>query len=140
MRLTESNIEAAVDRILSRYRQSEISFLPYSSGTVDQYSQRSKTYGTPVPLIGRAILNPTREQISAIGDGESFDIAFLFSRLQLIEKFPSAPEGEWLNNYGRATWNLRTFDLVRVAPTGQIGTKFLLTVALGKTIEGQRNP
>lgn len=140
MKLTEANIELLVDKILSKYRQSEIAFTPYVAGAVDPYGQRTKTYGTPVPITGRAILNPTNEQITAIGDGEVYDIAFLFSRLQLVEKFPTSAEGEWLDNYGLATWNNRTFDIVRVAPTGQISTKFLLVAVLANSQEGQRDP
>ena len=134
----ETVIGKQVDNIITKYQTSPIVYYPYESDTLDVYKQRTKSFGTGVIVVGRAILNPTKEKLSVIGNEETFDIAFLFSRLQLIAKFPTADEGEWLDVTGELTWFNRRYKIERVAPTGQVGTLFTLTVVLGTTILGAR--
>ncbi len=135
----EERIEAFVDQVIRRYKTTEIVYYPYVAGATDSYKQRTRTYGTAVTLVGRAILNATSEQISVIGNDERYDIAFLFTRLEMIDKFPTADEGEWLSVKGEITWWGRRYRISDVRPTGQVGERFLLVVALGKTIEGSRD-
>jgi hypothetical protein len=92
-----------------------------------------------VTLVGRAILNPTNEQISVIGNEERYDVAFLFSRLEMIRKFPAASEGEWIDVSGEFSWWGRRYKIEKVAPSGQIGASFSLVIALGMTIQGSRD-
>lgn len=137
---TEAQIQTFVDENITKYKTTPIVYYPYVSGTVDIYKQRTKTYGTPVTLVGRAILNPTNEKISVIGNDERYDIAFLFSRLEMQRKFPSASEGEWLEITGELTWWNRRFKIEKVAPSGQVGESFSLVIVMGTTIQGQRDP
>lgn len=137
--VTEAQIQAKVDIEITRHRTTAINYYPYVDGVTDIYKQREKTFGTAVPLIGRAVLNPTPEQLTMIGNGEKYDIAFLFSRLEMARKFPLADDGEWLDVSGEFTWWNRRYKIEKVAPTGQVGTGFSLVVALGTTIQGQRD-
>lgn len=135
----ELAIEAKIDAVIRKYRTTDIVYYPYSTGSLDIYKQRTKTFGTGVTLVGRAILNPTKESVSIIGNNEEYDIAFLFSRLELVSKFPTATEGEWIAVEGEIEWWDRRFRIVKVHPSGQIGERFLLTVALANSIPGERD-
>lgn len=135
----EDRIEAFVDSTLRKFKTTTIRYYPYASGATDVYRQRVRTYGSPVTLIGRAILNPTKEKLSVIGNDEMYDIAFLFSRLEMVDKLPAYSEGLWMDVDGEMEWWNRRYRIVKVKPTGQVGEKFLLTVVLGTTIEGARD-
>ena len=135
----ETFAESKVDRVLRTYQVSPIQYFPYESGVADVYGQRDESFGTPVTLIGRAILTPTPEQLSMIGNDEKWDIAFLFSRLVLVETFPSEDEGEWLDTSGQMGWNNRRFKIEKVHQTMQVKTKFLGVVVLANSIEGERD-
>jgi hypothetical protein len=136
----EEKIELTVDAVITKYKTTGIIYYPYVSGATDLYGQRTRTYGTPVTLTGRAILNPTPEQVTVIGNGEVYDIAFLFSRIQMRLKFPTEDEGEWLDIRGEMKWwGTRRYKIEKVAPTGQVGENFLIIVVLGTTILGARD-
>jgi hypothetical protein len=137
--VTEAQAQRATDRAIRRYRASVITVLKFASaGTPDRFKQSQATFSTGVPIIGRAIHHPTKEQITVIGDGERYEIAFLFSRLEMLRQFPLLPEGKWVTTYDRISWNGNTYKLEKVQPTGQVGTTFSLVVALGSTAEGDR--
>lgn len=136
--LQEEQIENYVDKVIRRYKTTQILYYPYESGGLDIYKQRTKTYGTPVELIGRAILTPTKEKLSMIGNDEIFDIAFLFSRIEMLKKFSSMEEGEWMNIDGEMAWWNRRYRIIRTHPTGQVGVNFLLMVILANSIPGVR--
>lgn len=136
----ESKIESKLDRVLTQFRTTSIQYYPYLGVTAaDIYKQRVPEFGTAVYVVGRAIHNPTPEIITAIGDGERYDIAFLFSRLEMKRRFPSAAEGDWINTYGKLKWRGREYKIEKVKPTGQVGEKFLLVVVLATTVEGHRD-
>lgn len=136
----ESKIETKIDQVLTQFRTTTIQYYPYLGTTpADIYKQRLPEYGTAITIIGRAIHNPTPEMISSIGDAEKYDIAFLFSRLELKRRLPSAAEGDWISPYGKLTWRGRTYKIEKVKPSGQVGEKFLLLIVLADSIEGQRN-
>lgn len=136
----EQSIQLAVDRNLTQFRHSQIRYFPYLSGATDVYKQKAKQFGVPTPLIGRAILNPTKEQVSVIGNDEVYEIAFLFSRLEMIRKFPLANEGEWLDVTGQIEWYDRRFKIEKYQQSGQVGPDFSLVIALGNSLLGQRDP
>jgi len=137
---TVAQIEAKVDSVLTKYQnKSPISYVPYVSGAVDLYKQRERTYGTPVVIVGRSIHRPTPEQITVIGNGEVYDIAFLFSRLEMNRKFPAATEGEWISTDGIMDWRDRQYKIEKVAPSGQVGESFALCIVLATTIPGRRD-
>lgn len=141
MRFTEDNIQRIVDHYITRFRTTPIQYLEYVSGAVDRYGQRDKTFAAPSPdLIGRAIHKPTPEKVTVIGQGEVYDIAFLFSRLEMVRKFPSATDGEWIQPEGRMVWRSnRVYKIEKVKPTGQTGETFSLVVVLVNSILGNRD-
>lgn len=134
-----SRIENQVDKVLTRYSTGAISYYPYAPGVRDHYGQVTKAFGTGVSLVGRAILNPTSEQISVIGNNETYDIAFLFSRTEMLKKFPALSEGEWLDVTGEMTWHGRRYKIDKVKPTGQIQETFILVVVVANSIPGARD-
>jgi hypothetical protein len=141
MSAVESAIETRVDELLTdQFRTTAIQYYPYLSSVVDRYKQRTKTFGSPITIRGRAINNPTPDLISVIGNNERYDVAFLFSRLELKRRFPAAAEGEWLSTDGEMSWFERRFKIEKVKATGQVSTHFLITVALGCTIQGHAAP
>lgn len=132
--VTEAQAEAAVDALISKYPQGQIQYYPYVTGATDIYKQRTVSFGAPVTVVGRAIVNPTEEQVTGIGKLVDIDVAFLFSRLEMVRKFPSASEGAWMEDSGQLSWNGSRYRIVKAAPTGQVSTKFLLFVALAKDL------
>jgi hypothetical protein len=137
--VTEAQAESAVDQFIDAYQTTEIKYYPYVAGTPNKYKQNTKGFGTAVTVVGRAIHNPTPEQVTIIGNGEEYEIGFLFSRLEMVRKFPSGTEGEWISDTGQMEWRNRRYKLEKVQPTAQVGEKFLLMVALGKSIQGSRD-
>lgn len=135
----EDRIETQVDSVLRKFQTTQIQYFPYVAGATDLYRQRVRTFGSPVTLVGRAILNPTKEKLSVIGNDEVYDIAFLFSRLEMIDKLPTHSEGLWMDVDGEMEWWNRRYRIVKVKPTGQVQERFLLVVVLGTTIEGARD-
>jgi hypothetical protein len=139
--MDETTIEAEVDSLLTRFQTaSPIKYYPYVEGELDLYKQRTKSFGPAVTLVGRAIHKPTPEQLTVIGNGESYEMAFLFSRTELKRKFPTADEGQWLLTSGQLEWRTRRYSIEKVAPTGQVSTHFILVVALAESILGSRDP
>jgi len=133
------NIEAKVDSVITKFRTTTITYYPYTSGSTDIYKQRQKTFGPGVDLVGRAILKPTTEQVSVIGNDEVYDIAFLFSRTEMTRKFPALSEGEWLNVTGEMEWFNRRYRIEKVHPSGQVQETFILVIVLATSIYGQRD-
>jgi hypothetical protein len=136
---TEAQILTMVDNAITAHKTTPIVYYPYVSGALDIYKQRANTFGTGVTVIGRAILNPTEEVISIIGNDERYDIAFLFSKLEMDRKFPSAADGEWLDTSGEISWWNRRYKIEKVHPSGQVGVYFSLVIVLATTIQGSRD-
>ncbi len=136
----ERSIQLAVDKQLTQFRHSQIRYFPYASGPTDVYKQKVKQFEPPVPLIGRAILNPTKEQVSVIGNDEVYEIAFLFSRLEMLRKFKLANEGEWMDVTGQMEWYDRRFKIEKYHQSGQVGPEFSLIIVLANSLLGQRDP
>lgn len=137
--VSEATAQRAVDRVIRKYRTSTINVLKLeSAGIPDRFGQSRPTFSAGVSVIGRAIHHPTNEILTVIGDGERYEIAFLFSRLEMLRKFTTLPEGKWITTYDRIVWNGNTYKLEKVQPTGQIGQTFSEVVALGNTAEGDR--
>lgn len=139
MAITEETAQKAVDRNIERHKTTAILYYPYTTGVVDRYGQRDKTFGAAVSLVGRAIHRPTPEMITVIGNGEVYDIAFLFSRLEMLRKFPAALDGEWVDASGQMEWRNRRYKIEKVAPSGQVGETFSLCIVLATTILGERD-
>lgn len=140
MGIFEDRAQLKVDRTITRFRTSPIVYHPYVEGPVDRYGQRDKTFGTPsAEIIGRAIHNPTMEQVTIIGQGEVYEIAFLFSRLEMLRKFPSGVEGEWMAVEGQLEWRNRRYKIEKAKPSGQLGQTFSLFIIVANSILGHRD-
>ncbi len=137
--ITEGKTQLVVDKYITAYRTTPIQYFPYVTGAVDRFGQRDKTFGTPTTLIGRAIHRPTPEMMTVIGQGEVYEIAFLFSRLEMLRKFPDAVEGEWVDASGQMEWRDRRYKIEKVAPTGQVGETFSQVIVLAHSILGKRD-
>lgn len=135
----EENISTQVDSVLTKFAQSPITYHPYVTGALDVYKQRTKTFGTAVSLVGRAIWKPTQEQISVIGSTEQYDLGCVFSRKEMLRKLPTYSEGEWIDVTGEIGWNGRRFRIEEVRPSGQVQTHFLIIVVLCNTVQGSRD-
>jgi hypothetical protein len=134
--VSEAKAQRAVDAVITRYKTSPILHYPYVAQTPDAYGQSRPGFGVATTLVGRAIHRPTKEAITVIGDGEVFEIAFLFSRLEMLRKFPSAPEGEWISSADQLSWQNRRYRILHVRPTGQLGETFSELIVLGETLVG----
>jgi hypothetical protein len=139
--VTESLAQRSADAVIRKYRTSTILVRKYvSSGVPDRFGQAIPVYAAGLDVVGRAIHHPTKEQISFIGDAERYGAAFLFSRLEMLRKFPGLAEGKWITTYDRIVWNGNDYKLEKVQPSGQVGRTFSLVIALGNTPEGERVP
>jgi len=134
----ESAISSKIGRLLRGHNSGPIQYFPFTAGTPDQYGQVSPSFGPPVFLVGRAILNPTEEIISGIGEASRYSVAFLFSREELLSKFPASNEGSWIDSRGEMFWNGSRYKVDVFHPTAQVGDTFLLFIALGTTKAGER--
>lgn len=140
MLMTEAKVQTVVDHYITKFRTTPIQYLAYAPGVVDKFRQRDKTFVAPSPdLTGRAIHRPTPEKVTVIGQGEVYDIAFLFSRLEMVRRFPAADDGEWIQAEGRMVWRNRTYKIEKVKPSGQVGLTFSLVVVLANSILGDRD-
>lgn len=137
--VSEALGQLAADASIRKYRTSELRVYRFlSAGTPDRFGQAVPVYDGGTVVIGRAFHDPTQEQVTFIGDGERYGAAFVFSRLQLLKKFPALAEGKWITTYDRITWKGNEYKLDKVQPAGLIGETFSVVVALGNTPEGGR--
>ncbi len=135
---SEAEIQTKVDEALTKYNSGPINYFEVIPGVEDIYGQSTPTYEAAVPLVGRSILKPTPEKVTVIGNGEMFDLAFLFSRLEMLRKFPSLDEGRWIDIRGEMTWDNRRTRIEAVRPSGQVEASFSLIIILASSIEGAR--
>ena len=70
------------------------------------YDYGEKTYDDPVEVIGRAIIKPSEEVVSKYGGSKgTVDCLFVWSRLELIRKFPSGEENWWITDSDTVVYN-----------------------------------
>lgn len=139
MNASEAAIQNKIDETITRFKTTEIRYFPYESGTIDIFRQRTKSFSAYISLIGRAILRPTPEKVTVIGNDEQYDVAFLFSRLEMLRKFPAAEEGKWIVSSGKMWWWDREYKIEHVRPTGQTGLTFSMIVVLANSYQGKRD-
>ncbi len=137
MNPSEASIQAKVANAISAFG-STIGVRKYSSGPSDLYKHGQPTYAASVNCTGRAIYKPTPEQVSAIGSTEQFDLAVLFSRTELVAKFPLAAERAWIDERDRIVAQGVLYEVTRVHPSGRIKDYEHLVILLCNTIEGRR--
>lgn len=137
---TEAQIQAKLDQLVTvKFKTTPIQYFGYAPGPLDLYKQKSKVFTAPILLNGRAILNPTKEVLSVIGNEERYDVAFLFTRAEMLRKFPTKVEGQWMDVSGELEWYSRRFKIEQVRPTGQTSTTFHLMVVLAMNLPGGRD-
>ena len=133
----QAQAEAWVDDLLLGFGK-EIDILPHASEPIrNLYGQSESEFDQPVSCTGRCILNPTKEQISIIGNEQKVDCALVFSRTELVRKFPSAEEGEWISELDQFSFEEKTYKITKVHPSGRIGDRATLVIVLGDTIAGR---
>jgi hypothetical protein len=116
----------------------DIDVLKYDDTTpLDQYRQGTPAFDSPVSVRGRGIRRPTSDQISFIGDGEEVEIAFLFSRLELNEKFPSATEPYWVTNDDQIGFEGKRYRILESHPTGKVAETYSMLVVIAETAPGE---
>jgi hypothetical protein len=84
-----AQIIAEVDTLILRFGKS-VDVFKAKTGVRNRYGQAVPDFDNKVTCTGRVIFNPTMEQLSIIGDMQDVDIAVLFSREELVRKFPLA--------------------------------------------------
>lgn len=139
---TETQIMVAVDNLIRSYGTS-FSVYKYSgsaepsAGPQNPYNYKVKQYADPVEVTGRAIIEPTAELLSMIGKNLEYDAAFLWSRLELLTKFPTALENKWIDENDEVKFNDTLYKLIKIYPSGRIKNYCSLIIGVGKTHKGQ---
>jgi hypothetical protein len=131
----EARIQDKVFAVL-RDHGTDMDVLKYVSTVLDQYKQGEQTFATAVEVRGRGIRRPTKDQLSMIGDAEEVEIAFVFSRLELNDKFPTATEPYWITNDDRIGFEGKQYRILSTHPTGKIALTYSMLVAIAETIPG----
>lgn len=133
---SEAAIIAKVASVLQTYG-TDIDVLKSAGvGVADVYGQGDRTFDAAVSVRGRAIQKPTQDQLSFIGNDDEVEIAFLFSRTELVAKFPSAGENEWLEKTDEFGWEGRRFRALSVHPTGRVQAYHAMVAVVAETIPG----
>lgn len=132
----ESRIQDKVYAVL-RDHGTDMDVLKYTGTTLDQYKQGEPTFEDPVEVRGRGIRRPTKDQLSMIGDAEEVEIAFVFSRLELNEKFPTATEPYWVTNDDRIGFEGKLYRILSTHPTGKVAQTYSMLVAIAETLPGE---
>lgn len=134
--MNEARVLARVDKLLGQGPGgfgTDMLLLPFDglAGSSTPYKDRKPKFKDAVSLVGRAIRNPTKEQISFIGNMAAVEIAFVWSREELRRKFPAAAEGQWITGNDRVTFEGETFRLDIARPSGRYKMHNALFIALG---------
>jgi len=102
----------------------------------DPYTEGSSTFDPPVATVGRGIRHPTSEQVSMIGNDEHPEIAFVFSYLELEERFPLLAPQEWIKTDDAIGFEGNLYNVDRVKLSGKF-QDYTLVVVLARTYEGR---
>jgi len=129
-------IQAKVHQLLTDHGSS-IDVLKYTSMTLDQYKQGVKTFATAVEVTGRGTRDPTADDLALIGSNEPVEIMFVISRLELIDKFPALPQGEWVTNDDEIGFEGHRYRIVRIWEAGRIKDSPTIMVITGMTPPGE---
>ncbi len=103
----------------------------------NNYGQASVSFHEAIPCTGRSILAPTKEDITIIGDLQNVDVAVVFSRLEMLRKFPHRDENRWIDEDDEFKFENERFRITKVYPTGRVKDWDLLLILLGKNISGK---
>jgi len=131
----EAKIQAKVYAVL-RDHGTDMDVLKYDDMVLDQYNQGEPQFADPIVVRGRGIRRPTKDQISFIGDAEEVEIAFVFSRLELNDKFPDATEPYWITNDDRIGFEEKLYRILEAHPTGKVAETYSMLVLIAETLPG----
>lgn len=131
----EAKIQAKIDALLTAHG-TDIDILKFDSITLDQYDQGDKTFSAAVTVTGRGTRDPTLHDLELIGANEYVEIMFVISRLELCRKFPTAAEGDWIDNQDEIGFEGRRYRVVKVWKAGKIKDTYSHIVVTGMTPPG----
>ena len=116
----ETLVLAELETLLSDYGDS-ISVWVSKAVAKNIYGQSKLDFeATAISCTGRCILNPSPEELSIVGNMEDVDAAVLFSRAEMVSKFPSNPENEWISLDDEVEYDSIRYRIIKVYPTGRI--------------------
>jgi len=138
MGLTQGEVLAHVKSTIARHG-SVLGVLKFSSLTTDQYQQGDPTFNTVVNTTGRGIRQPSADELSVIGDGENVEIAFVWSRLELIDKLSSYPTDKWLDNKDRIQFEGKVYRILSTHLTGKAFDLYSMVVCKAESLVGAAN-
>ena len=140
--MNEASVLNKVDKLLTDHQSLEPIYILKYEGTLPSpktpFTTAVKKYGSPILVVGRAITNPTKELASLFGNLAKLEIAFVWSRLELIKKFPLAAENDWLDSKDIVQYKDNTYDLIQVKPSGHYASFCTLVIGAGKTGRGDK--
>ncbi|GAF74451.1 unnamed protein product [marine sediment metagenome] len=135
----EAKIQAKIHAHITNHGTS-IDILKFDEmATPDQYGQGDKTFKTAIPVTGRGTRDPTQDDLELIGANEQVDFMFVFSRLELCDKLPDEPEGEWLTNDDEIGFEGHRYRNVKVWKAGKVKSTYSIIVVTGLTPPGDEN-
>lgn len=135
----EAKIQTQVDNLLSVVQFGEAVKVYKFQSAADNYPYGrggAIVYSTALDVTGRIITEPTEELLTLIGDGLKWDVALLFSRLELVRKFSAADENEWLSVDDEFEHGGMRYACIKMFPTGRVHTQHSLIVVVCKSKEG----
>lgn len=142
MGLTENYVLRVVDTTIANHTDAgSIGVVKYAGTVLDQYKQGEPTYAAfAVPTTGRGIRQPNMDQLSMIGDGESVEIAFVWSRLELARRFPSAADPmKSIDTRDRLEFEGKTYRILSTHPTGKSHSVYTMLVVKAASLPGAVN-
>ena len=135
----EDSHEIFIDEQIRIYGK-ELTVYKYSSQPVggrNRYGQVTPGFAAGVSVYGRLVLNPNLEKLSLQDNLQQVDVSILFSRLELVRKFPSAAEQEWIHEKDEVELEGQRYKLIKVKFTGRVKDRTLMVHCLGVNKEGK---
>ena len=131
----ESAVGEEVDALLLAFGK-DITFHIHGPVVRNAFHQAAPVFPTNVICKGRSIVNVSEQQTSLIGNLQAADVALLFSRAEMLRKFPLKAEGEWLNEEDEFSFESERYKVLKFHPSGRIKDHSSIVILLGKTILG----
>lgn len=133
----ETWIESEIDASITQYGMT-IEVYPFLDvGTVNTYGQKKAKFHEPIEVTCRCIRNPTVEEISILGSEQEVDVMLVFSRSELVRKFPDRNEHEWIDENAQFIFEDKRYKVIKVHHSGRIATYDHVIIVGGKNLEGK---
>lgn len=132
----ETRMRRQVVNLLGEYG-TPIDVLKYASAAPgDVYQQEEGTFEDAVPVTGRGIKRPTKDQLSMIGNMTEVDYAFVFASDTLAEAFPDLDAGLWIALEDEIGFEGGRYRVLSTHRTGKVKSVYALHVVLCATKPG----